>query len=340
MKLKTFFLCLLCGLNALPAFGADAGLRYIKTRGKVICGTDMSTKTFAYTDEEQIRRGIDADFCRMFALAIFGNSESFVLKNVPTDKISKALANNQIDFMLGNTSVSAETEIGPPISPVEILYYDKQVFAAGQNEKQASSMEDFRGAKVCVLKNSPYEENLREYNHRYGLEFKLLTFPSLQALREAFYLKRCDLITGSQIYLRGLAASPIAKNTQISVLPEEIALAPVYAYADRGNPTLKTIGKWIVNAPKLAEAQEITSKNIDGVIGVRDASIANLLGLNPKLWQKFGLQPQWAKQYVKDYGNYGEVFERNLGSGSDLRIERDKNYLWNRGGMITALPFI
>ncbi len=340
MKLKTFFLCLLCGLNALPALGSDTGLRYIKNRGKVICGTDMSTKTLAYTDGEKIRRGIDADVCRMFALAVFGNGESFVLKNVPADKINKALANNQIDFMLGNTTSSAETEISSRISPVEILYYDKQVFAVGQPERQASSMEDFRGSKVCVLKNSPYEENLREYNHRYGLEFKLLTFPSLQTLREAFYLKRCDLITGSQIYLRGLAVSPVVQSAQISVLPEEIALMPVYAYADRGNPTLKTIGKWIINAIKLAETLEITSKDIDSVIGVRDPSVANLLGLNQKLWKKFGLQPQWVKQYIKDYGNYGEVFERNLGNASSLHIERDKNYPWNRGGMITALPFI
>lgn len=340
MKLKTFFLSLFCCLCTFPALGADAGLRYIKTRGKVICGTDLSTKTFAFSDEEKIRRGIDADLCRQFALAIFGNSESFALKNVPADKIGKALANNQIDFMLGNTVISAGAEISSAASPVEVLYYDKQVFARGKPTEGASSMEAFRGAKVCVLKNSPFEENLRAYNHRYGLEFKILPYPSATALRQAFYLNRCDLITGSQIYLRGLAASSISQNAQVSVLPEEISILPVYVYADRSNATLKTIGKWIINAPKLAETHDISSKNIDGVIGVRDASVANLLGLDDKLWKKFGLQPQWAKQYIKDYGNYGEVFERNLGKDSPLQIERDKNYLGDRGGMITAQPFI
>lgn len=340
MKLKTFFLSMLCCLISFPAIGADAGLRYIKTRGKVICGTDMSSKTFAYTDQENMRLGIDADVCRLFALAIFGDSESFVLKNVPSNKIQKALANNQIDFMLGNTVSSANTEISTLISPVDLLYFDKQVFAIAQDKPLATSMEDFRGAKICVLKDSPYEENLRAYNHRYGLEFKMLTFPSSQALREAFYLNRCDLITGSQIYLRGLASSPIAKNIKISVLPEEIAVIPIYAYADRANPTLRTIGKWIINAPKLAEEQEISSKNIDSFIGVRDDSIANLLGINENLWKKFGLQPLWVKKYITTFGNYGEVFERNLGKESSLQIERDKNYLWNRGGMITAQPFI
>lgn len=340
MKLDKIFLGILCCLLSFPALGADAGLRYIKTRGKIICGTDTSTKTFVYTDEEKIRRGIDADICRLFALAVFGDSESFILRNIPSNKIHQALANNKIDIMLGNTSVSAQTEVSTSISPVDILYYDKQVFAMKTPEHMPSSMEEFRGAKVCVLQNSPYEENLRAYNHHYGLEFKILPFASSTALREAFYLNRCNLITGSQIYLRGLAVSPVAQNTQISVLPEEVSVLPVYAYADRGNPTLKTLAKWIINAPKLAEAQEITSKNIDGVIGVRDSSIANLLGINAKLWQKFGLQPGWVKSYIKQFGNYGEIFERNLGQNSALQIERDKNYLWDRGGMITSQPFI
>lgn len=340
MKLNKIFLGIFCCLLSFPAMGADAGLRYIKTRGKIICGTDTTTKTFAYTDEDKIRRGIDADICRLFAQAVFGDSESFTLKNIPANKINQALANNQIDIMLGNTTASARTEIGTNISPIDILYYDKQVFAMKTPEQMPASMEEFRGAKVCVLQNSPYEENLRAYNHRYGLEFKILPFASSAALREAFYLNRCNLITGSQIYLRGLAASPVAKNTQISILPEEVSVLPVYAYADRSNPTLKTLAKWIINAPKLAEEQEITSKNIDGVIGVRDASVANLLGMDGTLWKKFGLQPGWAKAYIKQFGNYGEVYERNIGKDSALQIERDKNYLWDRGGMIAAQPFI
>ncbi|MBQ7284846.1 MAG: transporter substrate-binding domain-containing protein [Alphaproteobacteria bacterium] len=340
MKLNAFFLVLLCCLVSFSATAADAGLRYIKTRGKVICGTDTATKTFAFTDKEKIRRGIDADICRMFALAIFGDSENFALKNVPTNKIHQALANNKIDIMLGNTSISAQTEISTNISPIDVLYYDKQVFAINTPDVMPSSMEEFRGQKVCVLQNSPYEETLRAYNHRFGLELKILPFISATAVREAFYLNRCELVSGSQIYLRGLATSPVAKNTKISILPEEISVLPIYAYIDYANPTLKTIAKWIINAPKLAEANEISSKNIDSVIGVRDSSVANLLGIDDKLWKKFELQPLWAKKYIKDYGNYGEIFERNIGKDSPLQIERDKNYLWDRGGMIVAQPFI
>ncbi len=342
MKLKFFFISLfLCLINLpSPAQSADPGLKYIRNRGKVICGTDLSVKTFAYTDKENFRHGIDADICRMFALAIFGNSENFALKNIPADKINRALANNQIDIMLGNTSVAAQTEISSQISPIDVLYYDKQVFAVNHPKDNATSMEDYRGAKVCVLKNTPFEENLRGYNLRYGLEFKVLGFSSAQALREAFYLNRCDLITSSQIYLRGLATAPMTKDSQIVVLPEEIAVQPIYAYADRGNTTLRIIGKWIINAPKLAEAMEISSKNIDSFIGIRDVSTANLLGVNGKLWIKFGLKPDWAKQYIKSYGNFGEIYERNLGKDSVLLIERDKNYLWDRGGLLTAQPFI
>ena len=339
MKLRAFFFSLVLCLSASTVLANDAGLRFIKTRGYVVCGTDLSSKTLAYKDEEGFWKGIDADICRNFSQAILGSDDAFRLKNIPANQAAYALNNNKIDFMLGNSTLSAKQEIASPVAAVDVLYYDKQIFASRQ-ATNASSMEDFKGAKVCVLDNSIDMANLNEYNHRYALEFKLLPFPNIDAAKQAFLLNRCELISGSEIYLRGLDRSVVAKDNKIQILPEIIAHRPIYAYSAKTNPTLRIIAKWIINAPKLAEQQGITSKNVDAFIGVRDDSLRNLLGLDEKLWKEFGLQPKWVEQALKTRGNFSEMFERNLGKESELGIDREKNYLIEKGGLITAQPFI
>ena len=339
MKLRAFFFSLVLCLSASTVLADDAGLRFIKSRGYVVCGTDLSSKMLAYKDEDGFWKGIDADICRNFAQAIFGNDEYFRLKNVPANKAVSALNNNQVDFMLGNSTLSAKQEISSPVAAVDVLYYDKQVFASRQKTK-ATSMEDFKGAKVCVLDNSTDIANLNEYNHRYALELKLLPFPTLDAAKQAFLLNRCQLISGSEIYLRGIKNSLVAKDTTVMVLPETIAYRPIYAYSAKANPTLRIIGKWIINAPKLAEQQGISSKNTDAFIGVRDTSLRNLLGEDEGLWKSFGLNPKWVAHSLKARGNFSEIFERNLGKESELGINRDKNYLIEKGGLISAQPFI
>ncbi len=338
MKLGIIFLSLML-FSAVPAQAEDAGLRFIQSRGYVICGTDLSSHTLAYKDKDGYWSGIDADICRNFAAAIFGNEDSFRLVNVPADRMATALSNNQADIILGNATLSARQEISSPAAAIDILYYDRQVFASRQ-KTDATSMEAFKGAKVCVLDKSIDMANLNEYNHKYALEFKMLAFPNMDAAKQAFYLNRCDLISGSEIYLRGLTQSLVSKNNNVTVLPETIAYRPIYAYSIKSNPTLRIIGKWIINAPKLAEQQGITSKNADAFIGVRDSSLKNLLGLDKSLWKAFGLQAEWVTPAIKRRGNFGEMYERNLGRESSLKIERNKNYLLDKGGLISAQPFI
>lgn len=339
MKLNLLFLAmLLSGLSSAAQAAENAGLRFIISRGYVVCGTDTSGQTLAYKDEDGIWAGIDADICRNFAEAILGNSEAFRLENIPQDKAAQAIRSGKIDFMLGNTSLSAKQEISSPMAAVDVLYYDKQMFAA-REETDASSMEAFRGAKVCVVDQSADLANLTEYNYKYALEFKILPFPNLDAAKQAFYLKRCQLISGSSVVLKSMEARPISKE-KTTVLPEVIAYRPIYIYAAKSNPDLNIIGKWIINAPKLAEQQGISSKNIDTFIGVRDISLQNLLGQKTDLWRAFGLIPGWLAKSVKARGNFGEMFERNLGKDSPLKIDRDKNYLIEKGGLIAAQPFI
>lgn len=338
MKLKIIFLSLLIVCISTEAAAADAGLRYIQARGFVRCGTDLSTKTYAFKNSDKQWQGVDADFCKALSMATLGSDEKFELVNVPSNEISKALATNKIDIMLGNNALSASQEIKSRATGVDILYYDRQMFLA--HPLEADSMESYRGSKVCAVNHSEDLASVNEYSRRYNLGLKVLSFPSLSQAKEAFLLKRCQLLSANEIYLRGVEKSVVTTEKNLEILPEVISYRPVYAYVDRNNPTLRIICKWILNAFNLAESYGITSKNIDVFIGVTDNSIRNLLGIDPKLWSAFGLQPEWAKRALKELGNFGEIYERNLGKDSEIGIPREKNHLIENGGLIKSQPFL
>ena len=340
MKLKTLIWSSLLLLAATEAFAADAGLRYIGSRGLIRCGTDLSTRSYAYKDEEKVWRGIDADLCRVFSMAIFGNSGSFEMIDVQANEISKALSSNKIDIMFGNNAMNASYEINSKANAVDIIYYDKQVFLAKPLEEEATSMAAYKGSNVCAVKNSEDLNNIYEYNRKFEAEFKPLSFINAAKAKEAFFLNRCPLLTANEISLKGLAQSVVTKDKSMEILPEIVAYRPIYAYVNKENITLRIVSKWILNALLLAEAQNITSKNVDVFIGLTDNSTRNLLGAEKKLWLDFGLKPDWVQKAVRELGNYGEIYERNLGKDSDNKIERDKNNLIENGGLMKYQPFI
>ena len=340
MKLKALIWSSLLLLAATEAFAADAGLRYIGSRGLIRCGTDLSTRSYAYKDEEKVWRGIDADLCRVFSMAIFGNSGSFEMIDVQANEISKALSSNKIDIMFGNNAMNASYEITSKANAVDIIYYDKQVFLAKPLEEEATSMAAYKGSNVCAVKNSEDLNNIYEYNRKFEAEFKPLSFINAAKAKEAFFLNRCPLLTANEIYLKGLAQSVVTKDKSMEILPEIVAYRPIYAYVNKENITLRIVSKWILNALLLAEAQNITSKNVDVFIGLTDNSTRNLLGAEKKLWLDFGLKPDWVQKAVRELGNYGEIYERNLGKDSDNKIERDKNNLIENGGLMKYQPFI
>lgn len=340
MKLKslTAVAGILCLLSA-PAAAEDMGLRFARSHGEVRCGSDLSTKVFAYKDNGGDWRGFDADMCRALSWAIFGKGDRFKIVDVQANEINKALAAHKIDIMFGNAPLSAENEIKGQAAAAELLYYDKQMFLA-RTKEGATSMEDYRGSNVCVLSDSEDYYKLLEYNRKYALELNPVPFKSLNLAKQAFYLKRCPLFTASELYLKGTAASVVAKNPDIEMLPEVLSYRPVYAYTEKSNKTFGLVSKWVINALKLAEQNDISSLNTEAVIGITDTSTRNLLGLDKRLWTSLQLQPEWAKQAIKEIGNYGEIFENNFGKNSSYKIDRDKNNLLDNGGAIIPQPFI
>ncbi len=224
MKLKFLFLSFILILCYNTALARDFTVNDIKSRQMVVCGTSFAYKSLAYKKNGRLE-GFDADICRAIATAIFDNSENFKLINVKSKDIGKALSSGKIDIMLGHASLSSTEELKQNIIPVDILYYDKQVFVS-RNETTATSMNEFSGNSVCVLKNSNASIFLSEYNNKHALGFNIIEFPDLETLKEAFYTNRCELASDSEIFINDFIKN-ITTDKPAQILPESISYIPI-----------------------------------------------------------------------------------------------------------------
>lgn len=338
MKLNLLFLCFaFFTLNIAEALSAPNGFEQIKQRQYVACGTSADYPALAWQKDGQWY-GFDADICRAIAHAFLGDPGKFKMIPIKKKNIGKALNSSKIDVMLGNSSLLSSEEVSLFVTPVDTLYYDRQIFAAREKRK-AKSMHDFKEKKVCVIANSNASVFLNEYNQKQALGFKILPLNSLMELKEAFYTNRCELVTDSEIFLHHTISDINAKN-KAEILPEKVAYIPIKAYTAGNNPYLNIAIRWILNALKLAEASDINSQNIQIFTASKNPSIQNLIGANPKTWTKLGLNPLWARDYISSYGNYRQIINRNIGEGSELNLNIRQNNLINKGGFLVSQPFI
>ena len=319
---------------AAQYFGPMPYQNQVAVNSKIRCGSDLSVNSYArYKDGKW--SGIDADFCRIFAQALLGDSEKFELVNVDKNGVSQALNSGQIDIMLSGAPASADFEISGDALNAGLLYYDYQKFMA--REGDSDDLEDYRGKKVCISADSEYFQTVDDYNKNYNLGFNYLKFDRFSEARQAFLLKRCELMTAGSLELEGMAQFG-AKDKKI--LSHKIALHPVYAYVRNDNNNLRLAVKWIINALYLAEQYDINDKNLDFYSVSDSLEVNNLLGRNEQLWAKLTVRPLWLKDVISKFGNYSDIFERNFGKDSDYHLERNEGKLLKDGGIIHPLPFI
>lgn len=310
-------------------------LRRVKQRDVVRCGTNLQLKCFAYR-EDDMWRGIDADFCKAIALAVVGDADHMEMINVEADEVSQALSSGKIDVMLSGAPVSARSEISRNIMPVGVLYYEPQMLM--MSEKAGEKDDDFVGKKICVAEGTDYARNFESFNYEHNLESKSLMFPTVKAMREGFLLKRCDMATAGAVYLSGMKQAMAKSNFKI--FPEPISVAPVMATVARGNNDFGLAVKWVINGLQLAEQYGMNAKNLNFFRGHNNPEIRNLMGDDPKLWNGLGLFPKWLDQAVAIVGHYGAIFERNVGEESDYKIKREHGKLIKDGGVIYPEPFL
>jgi general L-amino acid transport system substrate-binding protein len=319
----------------MQAAGAQT-LKAVKDRGQLVCGANGSLAGFGIPDPQGNWTGFDVDFCRAIAAAIFNDPTK--VKFVPLTAANRftALQSGEIDVLARNTTwtMSRDTSLGIDFAAVN--YYDGQGFMVRKVLKVSSALE-LNDASVCVQQGTTTELNLADYFRSNHMSLKTVTFASVDEALKAYDSGRCDAYTTDSSGLYGsrvLLADPGANI----VLPEIISKEPLSPAVRQGDDAWEDVVRWTHHAMLDAEELGVNKNNVDDQKNSTNPEIRRLLGLEGQFGEGMGLTNDWAYRIIKAVGNYGEVFERNVGQGSPLKIARGLNALWTKGGLQYGLP--
>jgi len=327
-------LALAAGFSAQAASAQT--LKTVKDRGQLSCGVSQGLPGFSTPDDKGNWTGLDVDICRAIAAAIFNDPTK--IKFVPLSAKDRftALQSGEIDVLSRNTTwtLSRDTSLGANFTGV--TYYDGQGFLVKKSLKVNSALE-LNSASVCVQTGTTTEQNLADYFKGNNMKYEVIAFASADETVKAYESGRCDVFTSdvSQLYAERLKLANPADHV---VLPEVISKEPLGPMVRHGDDQWFDIVKWTLFAMVGAEELGMTQKNVDEIAKSDKPEIKRAVGTDGNLGEQLGLTKDWLVRIVKATGNYGESFERNVGSGSKLGIARGLNNLWNKGGIQYAPP--
>lgn len=311
----------------------------VKAKGFVQCGVNTGLAGFASPDASGNWTGFDVDYCKAIASAIFGDATK--VKYTPTTAQSRftALQSGEIDVLARNTTwtISRDTALGFNFRTVN--YYDGQGFMVPKSLNVKSALE-LSGAAVCVQSGTTTELNLADYFKANNLQYNPVVFEKLEEVNAAYQAGRCDVYTTDQSGLYSIRLSLSNPDDHI-VLPEIISKEPLGPATRQGDDQWFDIVSWTQYAMIQAEEFGITQANVDEIKSTTtNPDIKRFLGAeaDSKIGTSLGLTNDWAYNIIKGVGNYGEVFERNIGANTPLKIERGLNALWTKGGLQYAPP--
>ena len=319
------------------ASSADAQtLTTVKTRGVLNCGSNPGLAGFGLPDAQGNWTGLDVDVCRAIAAAIFDDPTKVKFVPLTAKDRFTALQSGEVDVLVRNTTwtSSRDTSLGLNVTGVD--YYDGQGFMVRKALKVNSALE-LSDAAVCVQQGTTTELNLADYFRANKMKLKTVTFATSDEAVKAYDAGRCDAYTtdASGLYSERLR---LANPNDHVVLPEIISKEPLGPAVRHGDDQWFDIVKWVLFAMIIAEEQGLSQKNINEALGSDNPDIKKFVGTEGNYGEQLGLTKDWAVRIIKHVGNYGEVFERNVGQGSPLKIARGLNALWTKGGIQYAPP--
>jgi len=341
MKTKTLTGVFAVAAVALTASIASAAtLDDVKAKGFVQCGVNTGLAGFAAPDSSGAWSGFDVDYCKALAAAIFGDVSKVRYTPTTAKERFTALQSGEIDILARNTTwtLSRDTSLGFNFAGVN--YYDGQGFMINAKKLPGvNSALQLSGASVCVQTGTTTELNLADYFRANNMQYNPVVFEKLEEVNAAYDSGRCDVYTTDQSGLYAIRLQLAAPDDHV-VLPEIISKEPLGPAVRQGDDKWFDIAKWTLNAMIIAEELGITQANVEEMKGSTNPEIKRVLGqeADSKLASDLGLSNDWVVNIVKGVGNYGEVFERNIGSGSPLKIARGINALWTKGGLQYAPP--
>ncbi len=326
----------LLGAIVVASFCAGAAsaqtLKAVRDRGALVCGVSQGLPGFSNPDDKGNWTGFDVDFCRALAAAILNDSTK--VKFMPLSAKDR-FESGEIDLLSRNTTWTLSRDVSYG-NFAGVTYYDGQGFMVRKSLKVNSALE-LNGASVCTQTGTTTELNLADFFRANNMKYEVIAFGSADETVKAYEAGRCDVFTTdvSQLYAEKLK---LTNPNDHVILPEIISKEPLGPLVRHGDDQWFDVAKWTLYAMLNAEELGVSSRNVDEALKSNQPEIRRLLGVEGNFGEQLGLTKDWVVRIVRQVGNYGEVFERNVGTGSKLGISRGINRLWTKGGIQYAPP--
>ena len=340
MKTLKSTLALLTTAAVLGASGfAQAGstLAAVQKKGFVQCGISDGLPGFSYADAKGNYLGLDVDVCRAVAAAVFGDASKVKFSPLTAKERFTALQSGEVDILSRNSTWTSSRDAAMGISFTGVTYYDGQGFLVNK-KLGVTSARELDGATVCIQAGTTTELNLSDYFRANGLKYTPITYDTSDESAKSVEAGRCDVLTSdqSQLYAQRIK---LAAPSEYVVLPEVISKEPLGPAVRQGDDEWFKIVRWTLFAMLNAEELGVDSQNVvETAKTTKNPDIARLLGSEGEFGKDLKLPKDWAVQIIKQVGNYAETFNRNVGAGSELKIDRGLNAQWNKGGLQYAPP--
>jgi len=327
------------GLLAAPAAHAGKDLDAIKARGSLVCGVNTGLAGFSAADSQGKWTGLDVDYCRALAAVVLGDPEKVRYAPLTAQQRFTALQSGEIDVLSRNTTWTLTRDASLGLAFVGVTFYDGQGFMIPKALK-VKSAKQLKGATVCVQSGTTTELNLTDYSRANNLQLKPVVFEKQEAATGAYFSGRCQVFTTDASGLASVRAKEAKDPNEHMILPELISKEPLGPAIRRGDDDFFAIAKWTLFALLEAEEYGITQANVDAMKkDSKNPNVMRLLGAGTEDTGKLmGLDKDWAARAVKAVGNYGEIFERNVGEKTSIGLPRGTNALWTQGGLMYAPP--
>ncbi len=316
---------------------AKGRLATVLSRGKLVCGVSGELPGFSFLGKDGKYQGLDVDICRAVASAIFDNPQAVEFRNLNAKERFTALQSGEVDILSRNTTytMSRDTSVGLEFAPT--VFYDGQ----GVMVKKASgikSLAELQDKAICIQTGTTTEQNLTDRMRQRGLSYTPVVFEDVNTTFATYSEGRCEGVTGdrSQLVSR---RSTLPKPDDHIILPEVLSKEPLAPAIASGDPGWGDVVRWTIYALIEAEEMKLTAKTVTQQSTNPDPTVRRLLGLEGDLGKGLGLPNDFALRIIKHVGNYGEIYDRNLGAQTPLKLPRGQNQLWNQGGLLYSPPF-
>ncbi|MBI3198917.1 MAG: amino acid ABC transporter substrate-binding protein [Rhodospirillales bacterium] len=327
--------CLGTALWSLPA-SAQSTLEAVKKRDQLVCGTNGQLPGFSLVDDKGNWQGLDVDLCRAIAAAVLGDAKKVKFVPLSAQQRFQALAAGDVDVLARNSTVTLQRDAGARVKFAAINYFDGQGFAVA-NKFKMKTLASLSGGTVCFTRGTTHEANMVNWFRARVLRVTPQGYDTSDAMYDAFLASRCAGVTQDAAALAATLARR-GKAADYTILPEIISKEPLGPYVRGGDEAWLEVVRWSHYAMIEAEERGIDRANVDGERRSHDPETKLFLGTAPGNGKALGLDEAWAYDIVKQVGNYGESFERNLGARSPLKLPRGVNALWTQGGQMYSPP--